>query len=384
MFRVVFYLLLYVIAAFLSISGAVKYVKSAEIGTLHFLGTALAIVASLVALAINNGKQTSTYGKTNEQETKGSKRTTQSWFGWSSSCRGGGEQKSASEKPHTESEYMPGSLPIYEEMMGWKSRGAHQSGSAFVPAYEESEEPEFISVYEEMLRRTSGARAKQARKPVDSSTSTGRTTSSRPNGHTTPNQKKRVPATNSATAEDGSSAPKQKQTAPTSKSTPAQDALETYITSWNTLKRHEKGWPYPNPLFTRSGLLTRGYIDTKVSNLSVCSDATIISLNTQTFFLKGHDLAFTLLVMTNEAKFIISSIRNDMEQVKALRSYLKKKELARWHPDRLNLRTGVVGGVPDARLGSTEVVAAVRTGIDELVERCEEALRAGEIGGRGR
>lgn len=233
--------------------------------------------------------------------------------------------------------------------------------------------PTTLPIYDEMMRGASIWKERTPRKPASSPTFSSSRRYQRPRSSPKP----------TTTIPKPYRIPKVTRSQSTPTFTPAQESLIKYISTWNELKRHEQGWPYPNPQLTEIGLLNRTSLGS-TNELTGFSNTKIISLNAQLFFLKGNDLFHTLLVVGNEAKFVISSIRNSAQQIKALRAYLVKKELVRWHPDRMNLRTGVKGGEPDENLGALEVVAAVRTGVDELIERCEEAVLAGERSAHGR
>jgi len=53
--------------------------------------------------------------------------------------------------------------------------------------------------------------------------------------------------------------------------------------------------------------------------------------------------------------------------------HLRRKEIPRWHPDRLNLRTELKGTLNDGN-GREPIVLVIRAAVAELKGMCEEIL----------
>jgi hypothetical protein len=61
------------------------------------------------------------------------------------------------------------------------------------------------------------------------------------------------------------------------------------------------------------------------------------------------------------------------ERVRKLRDHLRRHEWPRWHPDRINVRTGNPGEVDDG-IGARDEVKAVWVGVQRVGEEYERLL----------
>lgn len=154
---------------------------------------------------------------------------------------------------------------------------------------------------------------------------------------------------------------------------PSQDAevspiLTQYNRTWNSLLPHEQNWPFPNPFLTIEGF----YAPEQRNFFSGCglTYSQLIILIVQRFFLHGYGITFKF--DCEGPRWLI--MENSTSKVGQLRKYLKLKELPRWHPDWLGRRTGVEG-LRDEGLGTKPGIKPIRTGVEELIEKCEEFLK---------
>lgn len=89
--------------------------------------------------------------------------------------------------------------------------------------------------------------------------------------------------------------------------------------------------------------------------------------NAKIFFIEGCELDPKVHEDSGRVT-IASDAEEDMRAV--LHYQLKRKEMMRWHTDKINLWTGQ-DGIVDGCIGKREEVVAVRSAIQKLIENSE-------------
>ena len=113
-------------------------------------------------------------------------------------------------------------------------------------------------------------------------------------------------------------------------------------------------------------------------NFAAASSENRKTLSIQDFYLAGCGFNVELWEDIKQRRLRVKVTSQSEAKVSALRKYLQTKELVRWHPDRLNRRTGSSGVVNEGN-GNHELVVLIRSAIEDLVEACDvriEELRA--------
>jgi len=87
-------------------------------------------------------------------------------------------------------------------------------------------------------------------------------------------------------------------------------------------------------------------------------------VNVQLIFLSGFGMAGSL--KKGDAGVRIDAPHLNRENMKLLEKWLSRKEQPRWHPDRINLRTGKQG-VIDEGISKKADVVAMRTAVQGLL-----------------
>ncbi|KAM0706077.1 hypothetical protein Q7P35_006625 [Cladosporium inversicolor] len=159
------------------------------------------------------------------------------------------------------------------------------------------------------------------------------------------------------------------RSASTATATPAHSRAElkaifnTYNTTWEPLSRHDKN--YPLPASTRD-LYRLGFAGGSSSNSGNWSAEQILVANVQLIFLAGFGLSGSLKRGGDSLSVKIENSGRQAGEVQALAKWLSRKEQPRWHPDRMNARTGKVG-VLDEGISKKRDVVAMRTAVQELL-----------------
>ena len=102
-------------------------------------------------------------------------------------------------------------------------------------------------------------------------------------------------------------------------------------------------------------------------NFSNHTDETIVVANLQVIFLAGFGLKGTIKRYVELLDIEIENKAAYADKIKELGKWLSRKEQPRWHPDRINLRTGKTG-VIDAEISKKKAVVAMRSAVQALLQ----------------
>lgn len=139
--------------------------------------------------------------------------------------------------------------------------------------------------------------------------------------------------------------------------------FDTYNATWESLSRHDKN--YPLPASTRD-LYRRDFAGGSSSNSGNWSAEQILVANVQLIFLAGFGLTGSLKRGGDWLAVQIDNPGHHAGEIQALAKWLSRKEQPRWHPDRMNARTGRVG-VLDEGISKKRDVVAMRSAAQELL-----------------
>lgn len=112
------------------------------------------------------------------------------------------------------------------------------------------------------------------------------------------------------------------------------------------------------------------FIETSSSTGGYTNEEIFIA-NVQLFFLIGHGVPGVM--SKGETLKVKLNPTVDKKKLKVLVKWLKLKEQPRWHPDRMNLRTGV-DGATNEHISKNWDVVAMRTAVQGLIEKIEKRL----------
>ena len=149
-------------------------------------------------------------------------------------------------------------------------------------------------------------------------------------------------------------------------------ALEAYNKRWDSLERNAPQHPFPSLQLKQSDLYYKKSLGQLASVLDKWSQDQVFAANVQLFFLRGFGLSATPYA-TGQGILMRFDSDTSRQSLQDLIKHLQRKELPRWHPDRMNLRTGAEGKI-DESIGKRTEVVAVRTAIQELLEQCKKRL----------
>lgn len=153
--------------------------------------------------------------------------------------------------------------------------------------------------------------------------------------------------------------------------------LQAYNEKWDSLGPKDLDFPFPSPTLTRAGFLVVDNIHSPDAIKGQWSVPIRISVNTKVFFLNGFGLAYSIrpkiYSSPQDTQIVRLTTNNGVDDVKKLVRHIKLKEMSRWHPDRLNKRTGNEAAVDETQ-GAVKGVVEVRTAVQELLAECEEFL----------
>lgn len=145
--------------------------------------------------------------------------------------------------------------------------------------------------------------------------------------------------------------------------------FDNYNAKWEGLSRTDKNYPLPT---STSKLYKLGFIGNPTVRAGTWTDEDIFVTNVQLLFLAGFGLTGTLSSSGDNLTIRISSA-SSKSKLEAMAKWLRRTEVPRWHPDRMNLRTGSRGSVDEAISKKKEVVA-MRTAAQLLLEKVEKML----------
>ena len=139
--------------------------------------------------------------------------------------------------------------------------------------------------------------------------------------------------------------------------------FDAYNTAWDSLSRHDKNYPLPAP---SRDLSNPNFAGGSSANAGKWSTEQILTANVQLIFLAGFGLSGSLNTRGDSIRVQVETRGPQKEEMQALAKWLSRKEQPRWHPDRMNARTGKVG-VLDEGISKERDVVAMRTAAQELL-----------------
>lgn len=150
---------------------------------------------------------------------------------------------------------------------------------------------------------------------------------------------------------------------PTRSRTELKKIFNAYNTAWESLSRHDKTYPLPAPFRELSNLNLAGGSSANAGNWTA---EQILTANVQLIFLAGFGLSGSLNTRGDSIRVQVETLGSQKEEMQALAKWLSRKEQPRWHPDRMNARTGKVG-VLDEGISKKKDVVAMRTAAQQLL-----------------
>jgi hypothetical protein len=141
--------------------------------------------------------------------------------------------------------------------------------------------------------------------------------------------------------------------------------FDAYNARWESMSRTDPKLPMPATWADLKAIDFNGGLPDNINNHT---DETIVVANLQIIFLAGFGM---LGVVTRYAEGLIvnyqgQAIGGKEAEIEALGKWLSRKEQPRWHPDRINLRTGKEG-VIDEGISKKTCVVAMRSAVQALL-----------------
>lgn len=140
--------------------------------------------------------------------------------------------------------------------------------------------------------------------------------------------------------------------------------FDTYDAKWVALGRVDKRYPLPT---SERELFKLDFAGGSRSNLGNFSGEAVMIANVQLIFLAGFGISGSLKKRSDGLDVVVEGKSQKEAEVKSLIKWLNRKEQPRWHPDRMNLRTGVDGRIDESISKKADVVA-MRTAAQRLLE----------------
>lgn len=140
--------------------------------------------------------------------------------------------------------------------------------------------------------------------------------------------------------------------------------FDTYDAKWESLSRTDKKYPLPA---SERELFKLDFAGGSRSDLGNFSGEAVMIANVQLIFLAGFGISGSLRKRSDGLDVVVEGKSQRESEVKSLVKWLKRKEQPRWHPDRMNLRTGVDGRVDESISKKADVVS-MRTAAQRLLE----------------
>lgn len=139
--------------------------------------------------------------------------------------------------------------------------------------------------------------------------------------------------------------------------------FDAYNTTWESLSRHDKSYPLPA---SSRDLHRLDFAGGSSSNKGNWSAEQIFVANVQVIFLAGFGISCAIVRRMDGLRVDIENAERQGAEIESLAKWLRRKEQPRWHPDRMNARTGRVG-VLDEGISKKRDVVAMRTAGQELL-----------------
>lgn len=140
--------------------------------------------------------------------------------------------------------------------------------------------------------------------------------------------------------------------------------FDAYNARWENLSRIDKKLPLPA---SWSDLKKIDYMGGNSNNEGNWSDEAIIVANIQIIFLAGFGISGSVRRTQEGLVIDIDGNGQHVDKLRELSKWLSRKEQPRWHPDRINLRTGQEG-VVDEEMSKKTAVVAMRSAVQALLE----------------
>jgi hypothetical protein len=141
--------------------------------------------------------------------------------------------------------------------------------------------------------------------------------------------------------------------------------FDAYNAKWEPLSRTDAN--YPLPTSTRD-LYSLSFVAGAPSHggVGAFTNEEIFIVNVQMLFLAGFGLQGSIRRFSDGLEVKIENRELNGENLRLLGKWLSRKEQPRWHPDRMNLRTGVEGKL-DEGISRRKEVVAMRTAAQGLL-----------------
>jgi hypothetical protein len=139
--------------------------------------------------------------------------------------------------------------------------------------------------------------------------------------------------------------------------------FDAYNAKWECLSRTDKNYPFPTSQRDLYSLAFHGGAPSLVGNYT---NEQIFIVNVQLLFLAGFGMSGTTKRFSDGLEVKIDNRELNGENLRLLGKWLSRKEQPRWHPDRMNLRTGKEGKLNEEISRRKEVVA-MRTAAQGLL-----------------
>lgn len=125
----------------------------------------------------------------------------------------------------------------------------------------------------------------------------------------------------------------------------------SYNKQWESLGPKDADISLPSPDFTRIGFLKLEGIGGNEDIRARWGLPIRINVNTKVFFIESFDLDYKIKPKDERhpesTQLITFTITNEVKDIEKLIRHIKLKEMSRWHPDRLNKRTGTQTGLDE-------------------------------------
>jgi hypothetical protein len=141
--------------------------------------------------------------------------------------------------------------------------------------------------------------------------------------------------------------------------------FDAYNAKWESLSRTDKNYPLAT---STHDLYSLSFVAGAPSHggVGAFTNEEIFIVNVQMLFLAGFGLQGSIRRFSDGLEVKIEYRELNGENLRLLGKWLSRKEQPRWHPDRMNLRTGVEGKL-DEGISRRKEVVAMRTAAQGLL-----------------
>lgn len=145
--------------------------------------------------------------------------------------------------------------------------------------------------------------------------------------------------------------------------------FDAYQKNWDETDRISRTFPFPA---RGKDLYDIRFLTSGAPNDSKMSAEEVFAINSQILLLGGFGIVAFATTRSEKLCLGVSS-STKQEDLNNLLKYLKRTEAPRFHPDRMNLRTGVQGRV-DESIGNRTEAVAMRLAVQRLTEWTESRI----------